>query len=252
MPDSNEHDPNSMTLLAALAHEINTPLGAIKSNNDILDQAFGKIREWVNGLPEATMKPDMKEILHIVEGSLRTNRLASERLIGIVGTIRNFARRKDDERRKADIHECIENTLAILAHVLKHRIEVVKEYGRVAQIDGYQGQLHQLFMNIILNAAQAIDGKGQIRIKTWETGNAVYIAISDTGRGIPPDVLPRIFDVGFTTKQADAGAGLGLSISCKVIQNHNGRVDVESEVGKGTTFTIVLPVTQEPEKKPNG
>jgi two-component system NtrC family sensor kinase len=107
-------------------------------------------------------------------------------------------------------------------------------------------------MNIILNAAQAIEGEGKIRVKTWETGNAVHVAISDTGRGIPPDVLPRIFDLGFTTKKADAGAGLGLSISRKVIQNHNGRVEVDSEVGKGSTFTIVLPVSQDPERKPNG
>jgi two-component system, NtrC family, sensor kinase len=252
MPDPIELDSNIMALLAALAHEINTPLGAIKSNNDILDQAFGKIGEWINGLPEAYLKPDIKEILHIVEVSLRTNGLACERLISVVGSVRSFARLENTKRSKTDIHDCIENTLAILAHVLKGRIEVVKDYGRVGQVDGYHGQLHQLFMNIILNAAQAIEGEGKIRVKTWETGNAVHVAISDTGRGIPPDVLPRIFDLGFTTKKADAGAGLGLSISRKVIQNHNGRIDVDSEVGKGSTFTIVLPVTQDPEKKPNG
>ena len=136
--------------------------------------------------------------------------------------------------------------------MLKHRIEVVKDYGRVPPIDCYPDQLHQVFMNIILNAAQAIESDGKIRIKTWEADDAVHIAISDTGRGISPDVLPRIFDLGFTTKKADVGAGLGLSISRKVIQNHNGRIDVESEVGKGSTFTIVLPVSQDPEKKPNG
>jgi two-component system NtrC family sensor kinase len=252
MPDPIEFDASVMTLLAGLAHEINTPLGAIKSNNEIVDLAFRKIGEWMKGLPEATLKPDMEEVLHIVEVSLRTNRLACERLISIVGSIRNFARLEDTDRRKTDIRECIENTLAILAHVLKGRVEVVKDYGSVGQIDGYHGQLHQVFMNIILNAAQAIEGEGKIRIKTWEAGNAVHITISDTGRGISPDVLPRIFDLGFTTKKADAGAGLGLPISRKVIQNHNGRIDVESEVGKGSTFTIVLPVLQDPEKKPNG
>ena len=103
-----------MALLAGLAHEINTPLGAIKSNNDVVDQAFRKIEEWMIGLPEASLKPEMKEILHIVQDSLRTNRLACERLIGIVSSVRHFARLEDAERRKADIVEAIENTLAFL------------------------------------------------------------------------------------------------------------------------------------------
>jgi signal transduction histidine kinase len=250
MPDQIEFDPKVMELLASLAHEINTPLGAIKSNNEVIDLAFGKVREWMKGLPGTALQPDIEEVLQIVEDSIRTNRLACERLISIVGNVRSFARLGDAKIRKADIHECIESTLAVLAHIFKDRIKVVKDYGRVQQIDCHPGQLHQMFTNILLNAAQAIQGEGTIRIKTWQADNAVHIAIADTGPGISPDVLPRIFDLGYTTKKTDVGAGLGLSICRTAIQNHHGRIDVESEAGKGSIFTIVLPLSQA-ERIPN-
>ncbi|HYR89679.1 MAG TPA: HAMP domain-containing sensor histidine kinase [Terriglobia bacterium] len=251
MPDPIQCDPEMM-LLASLAHEISTPLGTIRSNNEDIDLAFRRVGDWMKRFPERAVEPGMKDILDVVEGSIRSTRLACERLSEIVNNVRNFARLDDAECQLADIHESIGSTLVLLAHVLKHRITVVKDYGRVRQIDCYRGQLHQVFMNIILNAAQAIEGEGEIRIKTWESDNAVHIAISDTGRGISPDVLPRIFDPGFTTKKTRLGAGLGLPICRSIVQNHNGSIEVESEAGKGSTFTIVLPVAQNSEREANG
>ena len=101
-------------------------------------------------------------------------------------------------------------------------------------------------MNILVNASQAIEGQGEIRIRTWEQDGTVRIAFSDNGKGIPPEILPKVFDPGFTTKKAGLGTGLGLSICYRIIQDHGGRIEVESEVGRGTTFTIILPISRLP------
>ena len=230
-------DENVTSLLAGLAHEMNTPLGAIKSNTEILDMALRRIAEFVNRSPEST---DLQEILAIIESSLRTNRLACERLISMVDNVRQFARVEDSERKKTNIHQHIENTLALLAYELKYRIRVVKDFGTIHDIDAFPGQLNQLLLNILQNAIQSISGDGEIHIRTWESPGAVHIAISDTGRGIPEAVLPRIFEPGFTTRKSAHGEGLGLAICSRIVQNHNGRIDVESREGKGSTFNITL------------
>ena len=125
--------------------------------------------------------------------------------------------------------------------LLKDKIQIIKEYGNIPQINCYPNQLNQVFINILTNAAQAIDDKGTIKIETFQHNGEVYIKISDTGSGIPPEYLTKIFDPGFTKKGVGVGTGLGLSTSYNIIQSHNGEIQVESEVGKGTTFTIILP-----------
>jgi signal transduction histidine kinase len=241
-------------LLAGLAHEINTPLGAINNNNQVLELAFKKIADLVKTSvtnENGELPGEMNDILAIVEDSIRTNRLACDRLVRIVRNVRNFARLDEAEWRKANIHEGIESTLTLLAHELKDRIRVIKEFNTVREIDCYPNQLNQVFMNILMNAAQAIDGKGEIRIKTWEEGETVRIAISDTGHGISVETLSRIFDPGFTTKKPGIGTGLGLPICLKIVQNHHGRIEVDSMPGRGTTFLIILPFTLGPERNPN-
>ena len=242
-------------LAAGLAHEINTPLGAISSNNEILESAFGQVREFVESLSsaeESAKTARLAEVFTIIDDSIRTNRLACERLVQIVRNVRNFARLDEPVWKKADMHEGLESTLTLLHHEIKNRIRLVKEFGQIRQVDCFPNQLNQVFMNVLVNAAQSIDGKGEIRIKTWEENDTLRISISDTGRGMTPETKARIFDPGFTTKKPGLGTGLGLAICQKIIQNHNGRIEVESTPGSGSTFTIVLPIVQQAERKANG
>ncbi len=174
-----------------------------------------------------------QDLLAILRDSLRTSRIACERLIVLVKSVHKSA--------KVDINEAIESTLLLVAHDLEPRITVIKEYGNVPVIQGDANRLGQVVMNILVNAAHAIAGKGEIRIKTWEEAGTVRVAITDSGRGIAPENLQRIFDRGFTTKPVPEGAGLGLAICQKIIQDHNGRLEVQSDVGRGSTFTITLP-----------
>jgi len=242
------------SLVAGVAHEINNPLGSINANNDILALAFRKVQDFVRLHPPGDgtdAEQELDEIRSIGKEALQTNRMACDRILKIVRSLRNFARLDEAERKKADIHEGIESTITLVAHEIKGRIRVTKEFGNVREIECYPNQLNQVFMNMLVNASQAIEGEGEIRIRTWEQDNTVRVAISDTGKGIPAELYSKIFDPGFTTKKAGLGTGLGLSICLRIVQDHGGRIEIESQVGRGTTFTIILPVEGAPERKTN-
>jgi signal transduction histidine kinase len=156
--------------------------------------------------------------------------------------LRNFARLDEAEVRQTNLHECLESTLTLVHHELKNRISVRKEFGDIPLVPCHASQISQVFMNLLVNASHAIQGSGEVTIRTCCDGPWVKIQVSDTGSGIAPENLPRIFDAGFTTKGAGVGTGLGLAICQKIIQDHNGSIAVESKVGKGTTFTVCLPI----------
>ncbi|MEW5975096.1 MAG: ATP-binding protein [Acidobacteriota bacterium] len=232
-------------LVAGIAHEINTPIGSINSNNDILIRSVSKMRDFLNceQCPmEVRQNPEVVKIMGILEEINRNNRIACDRIMNMIRSLKNFARLDEAERKRVDIHDGIESTLTLVHHQLKNRIEVVKEYGTLPEIECYPNRLNQVFMNILVNAEQAIRGKGTITIRTQQEGNWVKVMISDTGSGISPENVSKIFDPGFTTKGVGVGTGLGLSICYKIIQDHRGTIHVESELGKGTTFTITLPI----------
>ena len=224
-------------LVAGVAHEINTPMGAIHSNNDIMTRAVEKIRNQLGSAPDE----EVRRLLDILDEICRNNEIATERITHIVRSLKNFARLDEAERKKVNIHEGIESTLTLLQHQLKNRIRIVKDFGDITEIDCFPNQLNQVFMNILVNAAQAIPDRGEIRVKTWSEGDSVKISISDTGVGIPPENLPKIFDPGFTTKGVGLGTGLGLSICYKIIQDHHGTIEAVSS-DQGTTFTITIPL----------
>lgn len=229
-------------LVAGVAHEINTPMGAIHSNNDILNRAVGKMRKVLR--PSSENK-EVVRVLGIIEEVCRNNEIAVDRIMKIVQSLKNFARLDEAERKVVNIHEGLESTLTLLRHQLKNRIRIDKQFGDVPEIECFPNQLNQVFMNILINAAQAIEDRGTITIKTFREGGAVKIAISDTGPGILRDHLSKIFDPGFTTKGVGVGTGLGLSICYKIVQDHHGSIDVESGSKGGTTFTITVPVGHE-------
>ena len=232
-------------LVAGIAHEMNTPIGTINSNADTLSRSLVRLRELVNDEDcPASVREDKKlgKILGLLEEIARINTLACERIMTIVGTLRNFARLDEAELQIADLHEGLESTLTLVRHELKNRIAVERQFGEIPKLRCHPNQINQVFMNLLVNAAHAIEGQGAITIRTEAAGDTVRIHVSDSGVGIARKNLEKIFDPGFTTKGVGVGTGLGLSICYKIAQDHGGSISVQSELGKGTTFTLALPI----------
>ncbi len=235
-------------LAAGIAHEINSPVGAVKSAANTSQRSIEKVIEALEGsndLEKTRGDRNFRMALEILKTNSDIIVMGSERINRIIHSLRNFARLEEADFQEADIHEGIESTLTLLHHQLKNRIKVVRQFGSIPKIQCYPNQLNQVFMNMLVNASQAIEHLGTITIRTSVDDGRVVVGISDDGTGIKRENLKRIFDPGFTTKGVGVGTGLGLSISYNIIKNHNGEIRVESEPGKGTAFTITLPIKQE-------
>ena len=226
-------------LVAGVAHELNTPIGTLKSNHDLFIRAIKRLRAE---LETKAMSEEAERVFRTLDELNRVNQDACSRVTTIVESLRRFARLDEAELQRADLHECIETTLTLMGHLLRDRIQVVREFGEIPEITCYPDRLNQAIMNVLTNAAQAIEDRGEIRIRTYREDDSVVIQIADTGVGIPPERLGRIFDPKLRTKGVKVGMGLGLCISYQIIQEHNGTIDVESRVGEGTTVAIALPV----------
>jgi len=233
-------------LVAGVSHEINNPMGAINSTNNgtskILEKLLGSISE-ANTLEEIRNDKKFQKYISLMQENNKVSLLAGEKITKIVQTLKNFARLDEAEFQLADIHEGIEDTLVLLHHELKYRIEVKTDLGDIPKIYCYPNQLNQVFMNITMNAIQSIDEKGEIGIRTYSDESHVYVEISDSGRGIPAENLEKIFDPGYTTKSSGVGTGLGLSIVYNIIEAHKGSIKAESVVKEGSKFTIEIPKT---------
>ena len=228
-------------LVAGIAHEINNPIGAINSTADLNSRCLNKIEDLLR--PSAMKNNvDLQRSLDILKKNNLVTANAGERIAKMVKSLKNFARLDEAEFQKANIHEGIDNTLVLLNHVLKDKITIIKEYGEIPEIFCYPNDLNQVFMNLLVNATQAIENKGTIKIKTHKEQSSVYVKISDSGKGIPPENISNIFDPGFTTKGVGVGTALGLSICYQIIKDHKGEIRVESQLEQGSTFTIILPM----------
>jgi signal transduction histidine kinase/ligand-binding sensor domain-containing protein len=224
-------------LVAGIAHELNNPVGAISGAHDVLDRLIERIAK-ILGPNESE---DLQKLLRLLRDNNRNAIGASQRIAQVVRSLKNFSRLDEASYQKADVREGLDSTLTLLTSKFEGRIEVTRAYAEVPAIYCYAAELNQVFMNVLANAAQHIDGSGRIHIETKADAERVYVRISDTGKGIPAANLERIFDPGFTTQGVGVGTGLGLSISYNIMQKHGGRIGVESEVGKGSTFTLELP-----------
>ncbi|MFQ5628199.1 MAG: ATP-binding protein [bacterium] len=232
-------------LVAGVAHEVNTPIGAIHSTADVTRRCIEKIKGVLQSsqtLRELKSSSQLQKSLKILGDNNNVTTTASERIANIVRSLKTFARLDEADYQEADIHEGLDSTLTLIDHEIKDRISVIKDYSEIPEINCYPNQLNQVFMNVLMNAVQAIAKKGQITIKTYLKNGNVAVNISDTGCGIPSESMEKIFDPGFTSRGVAVGTGLGLSISHNIIQKHNGEIKVESEVEKGTSFTILLPI----------
>jgi len=253
-------------LAAGVAHEINNPIGFINSNLGTLKDYFGDImgllRQYDEGckgvcdgskeiaalqreIEEHKEQIDYDYLADDIENILSETRDGTGRVSRIVQDLKEFSHLKEDEERDfADINKWIESTLNIVWHDIKYKADVIKEYGDIPEVKCYPHQLSQVFMNLLVNASHAIEGRGEIAISTHADGDRVVVKFSDTGKGMSPEVADRIFEPFYTTKGVGKGTGLGLSITYNIMQKHGGSISVESEEGKGTTFTIELPVSQ--------
>jgi PAS domain S-box-containing protein len=234
-------------LVAGVAHEINTPIGSINANAGVTQSALKMIRKAleVDAVKELLAgNRKLQRAMTILEDNTQSNLVASERIVDTVKALKNFARLDESDRKQADLHDGIDSTLTLLRHELKQGVELVKEYSDLPRIECYPNQLNQVFMNLLVNAVQAMDNKGTITIVTELVDGDAVLQFTDTGKGIAPDDLDRIFDPGFTRKGVGVGTGLGLSISYQIIERHHGKIEVESELGKGTTLTLRIPVAQ--------
>ena len=233
-------------LVAGVAHEINTPLGALKSNIDIFIRSVHKIKDlmFAQKMPqEFRESPEVIKRFTSIETLNTHNQTAIDRIVMIVNSLRKFARLDEAELGEVDLHEGLENTLILVQHELKNRIEVVKNYGNLPFIKCYPNQLNQVFMNILVNASHAIEHEGEIFIRTYHNQEYAMVEIRDTGKGISQKDLQRIFDPGYTTKGFGVGTGLGLSIVYQIMKDHKGKIEVDSKLDQGTTFRIILPIS---------
>jgi PAS domain S-box-containing protein len=231
-------------LVAGIAHEINTPVGAVKSMHNTLVRGVDKLKKHLEAnYPEEYGKDSkLQGIFELIGDANQVIDTGGKRVTEIIRRLRSFARMDEAELKEADIHEGLEDTLMLLHHEVKHHIEIKKNYGDVPPISCYPGRLNQVFLNLLNNARQAIQGEGEITITTFVADGKVHVAIGDNGAGIADKDLAKVFDPGFTTKGVGVGTGLGLSIVYKIIQEHHGEIKVESEADKGSTFTAILPM----------
>ena len=223
-------------LVAGVAHEINNPLSYLKTNSKFL-------KEDLINLKEGCQRNDIDlEIFIEIEEIIDTNIGGINRIATITKALKRFARPDTEGKAFANINDGIKDTLVMVHNNLKHRIKVNENYGDIPLIRCNIGQLNQVFMNIIMNASQAID-TGEIWIRTWGDDQDIYVEIKDNGEGIPEDIMGKIFDPFFTTKES--GTGLGLSISYRITKDHDGCIVAKSIVEKGTTMTVVLPIGEQ-------
>lgn len=248
-------------LAAGVAHEINNPIGFVYSNLGTLEKYLENLFEIVDNyelaesaitdgdvlarLQLAKQKLDLPFLKEDLPALMGESKDGITRVKKIVQDLKDFSHVDvTEEWELADLQRGIDTTLNIVSNEIKYKAEVIKEYGNIPEVKCLSSQLNQVFMNLLVNAAHAIEDRGTITIRTGQQGQEVWVEVSDTGKGIAPENLKRIFDPFFTTKPIGKGTGLGLSMAYGIMKKHHGRIEVQSEVGKGTTFRVSLPVEQ--------
>ncbi|MCK4486003.1 MAG: response regulator [Desulfobacterales bacterium] len=255
-------------LAAGVAHEINNPTGFVSSNlktlsdyqNDIstlikeyrslsadLKETMATaeypvpISEQLKRIADLEAEVDIDFVLNDISDLVKESQEGTERIKKIVLDLKDFAHPGEQKLKYADINRNLDSTLNVVWNELKYKATVTKDYGDLPEVQCYPQQLNQVFVNLLVNGAQAIEKQGEINITTRALDGKVEIKISDTGSGIPEGNLSKIFDPFFTTKEVGKGTGLGLNVAYNIIKKHKGVIDVESTLGKGTTFTIRIP-----------
>jgi PAS domain S-box-containing protein len=252
-------------LAAGVAHEINNPVGFVNSNLQMLqtylrdltryvEQASALTAELLRGASRESLIGQIQDLVRWGEQAQLTQTVEDakqsvvesieglNRVKKIVSALREFSHADQDDPAWADLNEGLESTINIVWNELKYKTALHRDYGDLPKVLCYPHQLNQVFMNLLVNAAQAIPERGDIWVKTWAEGDSVYVDVRDTGTGIPEEQRSKIFDPFFTTKPVGQGTGLGLSIVYGIVERHGGTVRVESRLGEGTTFHLSFPI----------
>ena len=247
-------------LAAGVAHEINNPIGFIFSNFGTLEQYLQDMLEMLaayeeaeTGLQDGAARQRLQQLRQDLDvdylkddipNLMRESRDGIQRVRKIVQDLKDFSRvDARQEWESVNLHHGIDSTLNIVNNEIKYKADVVKDYGDLPEVQCLPSEMNQVFMNLLVNAAHAITAeRGTITIRTGTEGTNVWVEVTDNGQGIAPENLPRIFDPFFTTKPVGKGTGLGLSLSYGIVQKHQGRMEVRSELGQGTTFHVTIPV----------
>ncbi len=243
-------------LAAGVAHELNNPAGFIYGNLDILQSYLADLKALLALYEQVTLLADAAPLIESLKIQINYEKLVKDldsiisdcldgavRIRDIVQNLRLFSRLDEAEVNKIDLHEGLDSTIRLLSrYYTSGRVTLHRDYGDLPLIGCYAGQLNRVWMNLLVNAAQAVGAEGEVSISTRLESDWVVISISDTGGGIAPDQLSRIFDPFFTTKPVGDGTGLGLSISYGIIERHGGTISVESRMGQGSTFTVKIPI----------
>ena len=245
-------------LAAGVAHEINNPIGFVTSNLCTLDKYVAKTVDFINAQAERVASHTPPEIvkeltekrkalkldyiLDDMKNLIRESLEGTGRVQKIVQDLKSFSRVDAADHSFADINACLESTINIVWNEIKYKATLQRDFGDLPQVKCYPQQLNQVFMNLLINAAHAIDKDGNIIVRSRYEDGLIQVAISDTGCGIPENIRTRIFEPFFTTKDVGKGTGLGLSISYDIVKKHGGEIRVASEVDRGTTFTVLVPV----------
>lgn len=252
-------------LAAGVAHEINNPVGYVNSNVSVLEEYIEQLLQLlsayetceplldsgetsVESLQQTKIKIDLAYLKDDMADLLRESKEGLNRVKKIVQDLKDFSHVDESEWQYADLHKGLDSTLNVVNNEIRYKATVVKEYGEIMEVKCLSSQINQVFMNLLVNAAHAIQEHGTITISTGTQDGGVWVTIEDTGEGIEQEKLSRIFEPFFTTKPIGQGTGLGLSLSYNIIHKHHGTITVESEPGNGTKFRIWLPKESSPEK----
>ena len=254
-------------LAAGVAHEINNPIGFISSNLNSLAQYVADLKavlaaddallqaclagaadvsERAQAVQRTREEKELNYVLSDLDGLIAESVEGTQRVRQIVADLRDFSHVDAPNVNDEDLNRLLDKTINVAWNELKYKTDVVREYGELPTVPCYGGKLGQVFLNLLVNAAHAIEERGTVTIRTGREGEQVWVEIADTGCGIPPENLKRIFEPFFTTKDVGKGTGMGLHLAYKIVEAHGGHIRIQSVVGRGTTFRIELPMSGPP------
>lgn len=240
-------------LAAGVAHEINNPIGYVFSNLKALAGYVEDLIRIIDAAEKVNSLEELKSLIEKLEYSYireDVQALISEseegisRVKNIITALKDFSHIEEETFLPADLHRGLDSTLSLASNELKYKANIIKNYGDIPEIECLPSQLNQVALNLLTNAAHAIEGKGTITLSTGRTDDMVWFEVEDSGRGIKSEHIGRLFEPFFTTKTMGEGTGLGLALSSSIVQKHGGHIEVESKEGQGSRFRVWLPITQ--------